>query len=76
MSGLGEQPIGNGGVAGNLTPLDGLTSLLAVVNVSVEGPDQKKCRQYLLELPKHSAWRLFFESACFKHKPAIVVKAQ
>ena len=56
--------------------MDGLKSLRALVHVPDAGPDQKKCMQYLLELARHSAWFLFFESDCFKHKLAHAVKAQ
>ena len=64
------------GLVRNWTSLDGLKPLRAVVCVSDAGSDQKKCRQYLLELARHSVWLLFFESDCFMHKLALVLEAQ
>ena len=56
--------------------VDELKSLRAVVYVSGAGSHDKKLRQFLMELAKHSAWFLFFASDCFKHKPALVLKVQ
>ena len=58
------------GFVRNRTSLDGLKLLRAF------GPRPEKCRQCLLELARHSAWFLFSESDCFKHKIALAVQAQ
>ena len=55
---------------------DGLKSLRAVVYVSGAGSHEKKLRQHMLELAKHSASFFFFGSDCFKHKRALVVISQ